>query len=223
MNTQPLNDYTTSWAGDYQNEVSKLKLFQKGGISWDLEKKQKFVKTFYHIRGHFYKFLWTLGVLATDTRFKKVILDNFEEEFGGGGPTHEKLYFDFAEYFEVDIKSEMVSEENNFEYIKKYNTGHILFLLKNNWNTKWGAFSAYEKLDNVDYTNLGLIAESMGANGKGMTFFRVHQDAGHYDMTSKLLEEIWDTDPQSVKAGFEFVAEHQLKMWRELDKELAGS
>jgi len=42
-------------------------------------------------------------------------------------------------------------------------------------------------------------------------------------MTSKLLEEIWDTDPQSVKAGFEFVAQNQLEMWRELDKELAGS
>jgi len=96
MNTQPLNDYTTSWAGDYQNEVSKLKLFQKGGISWDLEKKQKFVRTFYHIRGHFYKFLWTLGRFAPNNDFKKVILGNVEEEFGSNGPTHEKLYFDFA-------------------------------------------------------------------------------------------------------------------------------
>jgi len=58
----------------------------------------------------------------------------------------------------------------------------------------------------------------MGANGKGMTFFRVHQNAGHYDTTSKLLEEIWEKDPQSVKVGFEFIAEHQLKMWREFEK-----
>jgi len=218
MIKQTLTEYTIAWVDNYQDKVSKIKLFQKGGVNWTPEKKQKFVKTFYHIRGHFYKFLWTLGSFAPNNDFKKVILGNIEEEFGGKGPTHEKLYFDFARSFGIDILDEMISEEHNFEFIKQFNQNHINFIVKEPWNTKWSAFSAYERLDNVDYTNLGLLAESMGANGKGMTFFRVHQNAGHYDTTSKLLEEIWEKDPQSVKVGFEFIAEHQLKMWREFEK-----
>jgi len=218
MTMQSLNDYTTSWTQKYQKKAKMLKLFQKGGISWDLEKKQKFVKTFYHIRGHFYKFLWTLGGFAPNNNFKKVILGNVEEELGGRGPAHEKLYLDFGQGFGVDILEEVLLEKYNFEFVKQFNQNHINFIVKEPWNSKWGAFSAYEKLDNVDYTNLLSLAKEMKTGSRSLIFFKVHQVADHFESTSKLLEEIWEKDPQSVKKGFEFIAQNQLEMWRELGK-----
>jgi hypothetical protein len=148
-------------------------------------------------------------------------LDNISEEFSLRSLSHEELYFKFADEFGVDLNSETITEENYLPFLKKFNKSHTDFLLTEGWNTKWATFSAYEKLDNVDYKNLLNLAKNIGTSAKGMVFFRVHSEANHHDSTSQLLQKIWETDPESVKIGFEFIAKHQLEMWKELEVELS--
>jgi hypothetical protein len=215
-----LSQYTAQWSEDYTKNLNKYKLFEPDlAKNMNIQQKQDFIKYFYHIRGNFYTFLWFIGSLAPDVKYRKVALGNITEEFGVS-VSHEQWYLVFAAAHDVDLKAEIINEKYNLDFIKTYNKGHIDYIVNQDFDLAWSAFSAYEKLDNVDYPALQKFAENMGTATNALTFFRIHANGNHYDNTSPLLQEIWDRDPQKVMTGFEFVATHQLAMWDSLSYEL---
>jgi Iron-containing redox enzyme len=220
---QTLSQYSKDWTTDYQNKTSKLKLFQPQfakNLTW--LQKQKFALAFYHIRGTFYKLLWYIGSIAPSKQYKDVILKNISEEFGQT-LSHETWYCEFAQQFDVDIKSEILDEKNNFDWIRDFNKTHLRFALTQDFNLVWAAFGAYEKLDNDDYDNLYNLACNIGSSKRGLVFFDIHRHVEHYESVDPLLRNIWENNPETVKKGFEFIANHQLAMWERLGEYVSKS
>jgi len=221
MGNGSLNQFIADWQKDYKEKAKKIPLFQENELS--SEQVKKFILMFYHARGHFYRFLWHLGSRAPDEKFKKIILGNISEEFGGSKRSHEELYILFAKDFEVDITSEIISEEHNVPFIKGFNNGHIAWLLKHDFKRQWSAFSAYEKLDNIDYENLFRLAVLFGTKGKALTFFEVHRSVEHYEATSEYLQAMWNEDRNAITSAFTFIGNHQLELWSNVSSELGLS
>ena len=214
---QTLNVFLQEWEKGYVETNKATPLFDSARISaFTPSQKQLFALAFYHARGHFYKFLWFMGSLAPSEEFKKIILDNITEEFGGNKCSHEQLYMEFAKAVGVDVVEEVLTGRTNLPFIEEFNRGHINWLLTHDWDHKWSAFSAYERLDNVDYENLYHLAANLGLSGRPLLFFEVHRVVEHYDQASSLLEQIWQRNPEAVRAGFDFIGMHQAKLWREL-------
>jgi len=214
---ETLETYLQTWDTAYDNKSCRIPLFDLSKPpQLSLAQKQLFVKSFYHARGHFYRFLWYVGSFANTADEKKVVVDNIVEEFGGARRSHEQLYFDFAQSLDVDLVSEIQSEAAYLPFLKVFNQGHIDWLLTKDWNHKWAAFSAYERLDNIDYENLYKLVSSLGLDEKALRFFDAHRWVKHYEGASNSLLKIWELHPQSVKSSFEFIGAHQLQMWRNL-------
>ena len=212
-----LESYLQSWDAAYNEESVKIPLFNPSNrTQLTSAQKQLFAKAFYHARGHFYRFLWMVGSFAETEDEKRVVIDNIMEEFGGRHRSHERLYFDFAESLGVDVVAEIQSETAYAPFLVAFNKAHIDWLLSHDWNHKWAAFSAYERLDNIDYENLYRIASAMNLGEKELRFFDVHRHVKHFDGASVSLLKMWEISPDSVKSGFEFIGQHQLKMWRNL-------
>ena len=217
-----LNEFISIWEDSYKKEQSQIPLFQAGfGKNLNLEQKQKFVKQFYHVRGHFYEMLWFLGSLAPSFEYKKVVLQNITEEFGGK-ISHEQLYWDFAKELDVDIQKEILTQINNFEYIREFDFSHKKWVISQKWTTSWAAFCAYEKQDNLDYGKLYDLAKDFGVSEKGLFFFKIHAHVQHFKTTENLLQECWKSDSEAVKSGFEFIKSAQMKVWKGLSEEVLG-
>jgi hypothetical protein len=215
-----LNEFISTWEQSYKQEQAQIPLFQpETGKNLSTEQKQKFVKQFYHIRGHFYEMLWFLGSLAPSFEYKKVVLQNITEEFGGK-KSHENLYWDFATELGVDIQSEILSQTNNLKYIQDFDFSHKNWVITQKWEAVWGALSAYEKLDSVDYRKLLILASELNISEKGLHFFVIHAQAQHFETTENLLQKCWDSDSEAVIAGFEFIKEAQMKVWKGLSEEV---
>jgi pyrroloquinoline quinone (PQQ) biosynthesis protein C len=217
QNTE-MQNFIAAKIQDYQNKVTKIKLFQtEFNQSLTLEQKQLFIKVFYHMRGHFYKFLWNLGNFTPNKEYKKVVLDNINEELGiSGSKSHERMFMEFAKHFGVDIIDEIINETSYVEFTKDFHNGHIKFILENDFEMAWSAFAAYELEDNVDYAILENLAKNIGTPKEKLTFFTVHKNAGHFSSTETLLLEIWNKNPEKVKQSFNFIFEHQLQSWQNL-------
>ncbi len=211
--------FLEGWDAIYKAEIGQIQLFNTNLTSF-LSEQQKsyFVKAFYHIRGHFHDFLWYMGNHAPDSKTKKIIVTNISEEFGGNYGSHEQLYFHFAESLGVNIHQEIIDETNYDDYIVQFNKGHLNWLRQHDWISCLAAFSAYEHLDNIDYTLLSLLANNIGASKKGMAFFKIHEKVRHFEPLSDLLLEAWNNSPEKIKEGFYFIGQHQLNMWRNLAK-----
>ena len=217
-----LQNFIKQWEVIYKQEQAKIPLFQlETGKKLSLEQKQKFVKQFYHIRGHFYEMLWVLGSLAPSFEYKKVVLQNITEEFGGK-KSHENLYWDFASELGVDIQSEVLDQTNNLKYIQDFDFSHKKWVISQKWESVWAAFSAYEKQDNLDYTKLYDVAKEFGISDKALFFFKIHSQVQHFETTENLLQKCWDSDPEAVKSGFEFIKSAQMKAWKGLSDEILG-
>lgn len=215
--TQSLSEFVQDWTTQYQQQAQSLKLFTPNSIDWSTHNRAKFAKLFYHIRGHYYQFLWYVGSTAPSWDYKKIVLDNTTEEFGKGSKSHDQLYWQFAKDCGVDIIPEIFSEEYNLEFVRKFNHNFLELTLKEDWDKIWGAFSAYEALDNSDYSNLlRLVNDNFELSASGKVFFKVHANATHYESTEQLLTTIWNENPQAVKDGFGWVMKNQLAMWQEL-------
>jgi pyrroloquinoline quinone (PQQ) biosynthesis protein C len=211
-----LQHYIETWATKYSRQISKQPLFDpRFARNLGLSQIQAFIKYEYHIRGNFFTFLWFIGSLAPDIRYKKVVMGNIQDEFGSL-ISHEQWYLTFAEAHGVDLSSEITEQTYNIDFIKTYNRTHIEYIIKSDFDLAWAIFCAYEKLDNVDYPTLQQFAKNIGTKPKALTFFRIHCNASHYDNTSTLLEEIWTKNPELVMKAFDIVASHQLKMWKNL-------
>lgn len=211
-----LLDFVKNQDSLYKAEIKQIPLFDPNKTrKWDILQKKQFARIFYHLRGHFHDVLWLMGNFAPKLEAKNLILKNIGEEFGRGS-SHEQLYIEFASALNVDIHEEIITEKNYTEFAKRFNKKHIQWLLQHHWNEKIAAFSAYERLDNVDYPQLLDLAASFGLPDRALIFFRVHTRVQHYEAVEGLLQDVWEHNPKSVVKGFEFIYRHQLNMWREL-------
>ena len=217
--------FLSQWDQVYRTRIEKIALFKPSyTATWSLTKKQQFCRLFYHVRGHFYRFLWLLGNTAPTKAAKSKIIENIQEEFGGNGLSHESLYELFARaLYVIDIREEYSGAPAYPPYLKRYNNGHLRWLEQQNWAGKWSTFAAYERLDNIDYHHLELLAESFGVKGRGLAFFKIHNKADHFDRIYDPLKKIWQKKSGQVKAAFDFIGEHQLAMWQWLSDTLEGS
>ena len=223
---QVLQNFLQSWDPNYDRTAQATALFdQTKPLEWTPGQKKFFARTLYHSRGHFYKFLWYLGSKSPSKACKEVILDNIRDEFGIGADgvsrsSHEQLYWHFAEAVGLDtdaiIREEILGEATNLPFIREFNQGHLEYILTRPWDDVWAAFSAYERLDNLDYENLYRLAVRLGVSGKALVFYEVHREVEHYEAATPLLQDIWERNPDAVRTGFEFIADHQLKMWRQM-------
>ena len=221
MTELTLQQYVKTWAAEYTLKVQNLKLFQiENTKSWNQKQIHNFILQLYHFRGHFFKMLWFAGSLAPNLEYKKIILENIGEEFGGRSTSHEQLYFRFTREFNIDINEEILNPKYNLAYLQNYNHNHLDYFLNKPWENVWSAFCAFEALDNIDYSNTYETAKSFGTSKSGLGFFRIHMVAQHFEHASKLLQEIWDKDQNAVKVAFEFIAENQLQMFKELDQQI---
>jgi hypothetical protein len=212
-----LGNYLDFWDNNYKSSIKKISLFDpEKTAKWSSAQRAYFVKLFYHVRGHFHSFLWFMGNIAPDKKAKQMIVQNILEEFGENGFSHEKLYYEFAKNLSVNLSNEITESQYYLPFIQEFNKGHLEWLQKHDWAGCLSAFSAYERLDNVDYVSLLELAKSVGASKLGLTFFQVHIHVKHFDNTLDLLSDIWEAEPKKVIDGFDFIQSHQLNMWEKL-------
>jgi hypothetical protein len=167
--------------------------------------------------------LWFLGNHATKTELKEQVLYNIKEEFGGRKYSHELLYFKFCKSLGFDIENEFVYEQSNHAFIKEFNLKHIEWLSRGSEVARWATFSAYERLDNIDYTNLLELAKNLGSSEEGLEFFIIHNKADHFDKTYRILKGFWTEHKTEIKKSFGFIAENQILMWGRLSELLIPS
>lgn len=214
---QTLQEYLVQW--DERNRIAhrSIALFDPEKTSrWSQSQKVTFAKLFYHARGHFYDFLWYMGNFAPNIVQRKKIIANITEEFGSA-KSHEQLYVDFASAVGADLSQEIVDNQSYTPFLRDFNKGHLEYLHSHDWNGRLCAFAAYERLDNVDYEDLYVLAKSICSNEPALFFFKVHALVKHFDMVDQGdLEKIWETEPDALKEAFEFISEHQIGMWRSL-------
>lgn len=213
-----LDDYIVELEQRYLSTLNKIHMFNDTvSIQLSAEQKKLFAAVFYHLRGHFINFMWFLANFTTDGQAKSLVLDNISEEIGSQTHlSHEMLYDHFAKACGVDIKQEIIFETNMLPFAKQYNRQHLQWLAEHDADDRLAAFSAYERLDNVDYPILLTFAKRFELPASAMTFFTVHIHVKHFDHTRELLNPIWEKDPEKVKRAFSFIYDHQLWMWQQL-------
>ena len=211
--------YLSDWETNYRNKLNTLPLFDfQWTQSWNSKQKKLFAQAFQHVRGHCAEFFWHIGSFVPDPEIKKIVLDNIKEEFGENNKTsHSILYSLFAKELGCDLMNEIGNQSTYISFIKNFNLGHLKWLSENDIDSKFAAFSAYEKLDNADYNNLYQLAKSLGVSNKqSLLFFEVHMYVEHFDATTKKLKHIWDKSPNKVEEAFQFIGNHQLRVWKNL-------
>lgn len=201
----------------YRDGLSEILLFNDAPSKWTKQQVKRFAAIFYHTRGHFIDFMWYLANFCHDDEIKKIVLSNCAEEFGVNGCySHEMLYARFAKACGVDIQEEIIHQTHYVDFARDFNHGHIKWLSEHNLAAQFAAFSAYERLDNIDYPSLYQLAQNLGFDEHSLTFFKVHIHVEHFEATSDKLMHFWREDPEAVKQAFEFIYSHQLEMWRNL-------
>ena len=79
-----LDHFFDAWDAEYLEKINQIDLFNASLTSkWSVPQKELFVRSFYHVRGHFHDFLRLLGNHATDKEQKDMILQNVAEELNG--------------------------------------------------------------------------------------------------------------------------------------------
>lgn len=218
-----LQNFLIEWDNNYLTSLRTIDLFIPERTSnWPAEQKKFFAKVFYHARGHFHEFLWLLANFAEDKETKDIVLRNIAEEFNSSALSHEQLYCHFAESLGVDLSDEIIEQTSYLPVIKDFNKGHLRWLKNHNALERFAAFTAYERLDNLDYTLLWKFAQTLGINKKGMIFFKIHMHADHFKTTQDKLALLWKEDQEKVKEAYEFIAQHQRTMWTNLSQAVAS-
>ncbi len=115
-----LSQFLNEWIQNYQSAHNQIKLFRPAEFPLNLNQQRFFARTFYHARGHFNDFLWLVANETTNKR-KEVILSNMKEELGTITPSHEQLYFRFANALSVDVSKEFVEQKYYLPTINEFN------------------------------------------------------------------------------------------------------
>ncbi|MSO14525.1 iron-containing redox enzyme family protein [Rickettsiales endosymbiont of Trichoplax sp. H2] len=219
-----LTSYIDSTINSYSDKVKKLPLFDDDFTrSLTLKQKKLFIKIFYHARGKFHDFLWYVGSNTQNAKVKKIVIQNISEEFNGSAASHEEMYMHFANYFNVDLTKEFSINKYYIKSVQDFNNNHIDYLVNHSDDYRIAAFSAYEKLDNVDYPFLLKFASNIGAQGRALIFFKVHAVVEHFESTRDVLENIWEKNSYAVKKSFEFITNNQIFLWNSLFNEITKS
>lgn len=217
--THNLADFLRMMDFSYQEAISKIDLFNIHKTAlWNTKQKQYFAQLFYHARGHFYKFLWCIGIMSSEINIKNKVLENISEEFGEEKKSHEKLYFDFALSLGVNLEKEIYEEKFYLPFLREFDKNHIRWIVEHDSDSeRLGLFSAYERLDNIDYSNLLQLVKSIGvSNPSALKFFIVHSSAGHFERLNSHLNELWKNNQMDIISAFEFIYSNQLQMWSAL-------
>ncbi len=217
MRLENFEEFLRYWGKHYQQQASHISMF-KDGFGRKLMDKQRmlFAAYFYHIRGHFIDFLWYMGNNAPSCNYKEIILSNIADEFSPNGRSHELLFLDFSDAVGIDLRNEYIEQKYNLELIKNYNTNHLKWLSRHQWPACFAAFSAYERLDNIDYFNLLKLVKEFELPKKNYIFFSVHSQVQHFDVTFEEIKKLWPKNKTSIIDGFTFIGEHQLRIWKSL-------
>ena len=227
MNSSTLEEFVASWRQTYIRTTGNLALFNQTEVARLSNKQRKFLtRALYHVRGHFYPFLWFSASLAPSADFKGIVLDNFKDEFGDGDPSHEQLYGMFAHEMGVhDIFEEVVTEQTYLPFVRKFVKGQLDLIVSRgqDWDFVWSAYTAIEALDNVDYRYLWQMAIGLNVSEKNLGFFKVHMAVQHYELAGPLLRPIWGKDQEKVKEAFAGIAELQLGVWQGLSDVIFAS
>jgi hypothetical protein len=220
-NEHSLMSFIADKDNEYMLKVDELALFQESEAKkLKTLAKQRLVAIFFHIRGHFYEFLWYMLCFAPNKEAKDIILANIAEESGGDRLSHEQLFDCFARQFSVDLNVEWIEQTHYLPFVKAFNQGHLIWLRKHDWASRFSAFSAYERLDNIDYPRLRQLAKNIGCDRQGLIFFDVHVKVAHFEPTLEMVEEIWQQEPLKVKKAFDFIYQSQLKVWQALSDDI---
>lgn len=213
-----LESFLKEWDRQYKERQDAIPLFKlREEKPLNKEQQTYFVKVFYHLfRMSIQDILWFMANHAPDGRSKEIIVENIKEELGGNGRSHELLYVDFAESIGADLRNEYIEEETYPEFARNYNKGSKKWLQERDWDSRISAFTALEKLDNMEYNALLSLAEAFGANEKGLIFFKVHVQARHFEQVREALLTVWEKNPNKVKEAFTFVADHEIEMLQNL-------
>ncbi|MBI2148881.1 iron-containing redox enzyme family protein [Candidatus Woesearchaeota archaeon] len=220
-----LKQFLEQWDMMVSKNYKEIKLFNpEFTTNITIDQMKHFFKVFYHLRGHFHDFLWYMGNNAPDENSKDIILDNLKEEFGKNR-SHEQLFWQSAEVINIDLAEELIYQKNYIDFAKDFNRGHLLYLVSHDWERNVAAFAAYERLDNIDYANLLEFIKSFNVfknNPNALAFFVMHSKVKHYEMIDEgfNLEMIWAKDKNKIIESFNFIAEHQNKMWKKLSNEV---
>lgn len=200
---------------NYHNSLKSIPLFDPQMTThWDALQKKQFASIFYHLRGHFINFAWYIANFSSDEQVKKIILNNIQEELGLGNRfSHELLYKRFAQECNVDIHDEIVNETSYLPFAKEFNKSHLRWLSQHQHDERLAAFSAYERLDNLDYPPLCAMAKSLNLSQHALAFFNVHTHVNHFDSTIELILPIWVKEPHKIINSFNFIYSHQYNMW----------
>lgn len=218
QNKLDLETFMNEWDLNYKEGQDAIPLF-KLREEKPLNKEQQiyFAKVFYHLfRMSIQDILWFMASHAPDRRSKEIIIENIKEELGAKGRSHELLYVDFAESIGADLSNEYLEKQTYPEFAKNYNKGYKKWLLEHDWDGCISAFTALERLDNMEFSALLSLAESFGANEKALIFFKVHAQAQHFEQVSQALFPVWEKNPNKVKEAFTFVANQELEMLQQL-------
>lgn len=220
MKQESLSSFVARWKKVYIRKVRACALFDARSVTHLTSRQRTFLaQSLYHVRGHFYPFLWFSGSLAPSSSYKSVVLDNFSDEFGGHKQSHELLYEKFA--YDLGVKNiftEVIDERAYHDFVRIFVHKQLSLILKNqsNWPFVWAAYSAVEALDTIDYAHLAQMATGLGISADGFEFFKVHTTVRHYELSEPLLEPLWEIDPVSVRKAFFAIARLQSTVWQKL-------
>jgi pyrroloquinoline quinone (PQQ) biosynthesis protein C len=206
---------------EYRSQLTQLSLFNpEKTAKWNQNQLRLFAGVFYHIRGYFINFMWHMANFSSDKGIKQLILDNIAEEIGLNAQySHEMLYARFAKECGIDIQDEIINQTHHMPFVKAFNHEHLRWLAEQNAKDHIAAFSAYERLDNIDYVYLAAFGESLSFSQHDLAFFNVHIHVKHFESTTDKLITLWEHNPTKVKEAFHFIYHHQLTMWQQLSNQ----
>jgi hypothetical protein len=116
----------------------------------------------------------------------------------------------------VGLTPKLTEREYYLPFAQEFNRGLIEWFRTRGWESSLVGFSAYERLDNIDYELLYDLAVSLKLPDKALEFFRVHKEADHFEKSSGQLPHIWQKKESKGREAFGFIYGHQRKMWKGL-------
>jgi len=210
------DEFIYKWDQSMKKSYASMRLLGSDPVILSAEQMAKFALVFFHVRSHFAPFLWYVGSRVTCREMIHAICNNVKDEFGVQ-ISHDQLYERFAESVGADVSLEPAYERYYLDFAKRFNRGHLEWMVTKAEAAIAGAFAAYERLDNIEYPLLLDFASRHKVPKDGLAFFAVHARVTHYDDVKQSLKGYWNQDNEGVKSGFCFIREHQLEMWRHLE------
>lgn len=223
LKEKSLSDFLTTIDNEYIKTIARIDLFDPKKTShWTQEQKKLFVYLFYHARGHFYKFLWYMGARSSSQETKDRIIENIKEEFSETDQSHDTLYLNFARSLGLNLEKEIYEEKFYRPFLREFDRNHLRWIVEASSEQKLVAlFSAYERLDNIDYSNLLHLAKRLGVTDpNALLFFTVHSNAKHFDRLYNTLDATWKNHKDHIVDAFKCIYENQANMWNLLSKEI---